>query len=54
MAAHLAPLEPFSIIKLNIQKSYRIKLNCLTPKFGFEIAFSPELPPSAFAVAGNE
>uniref|UniRef100_A0A7C9EBQ1 Uncharacterized protein n=1 Tax=Opuntia streptacantha TaxID=393608 RepID=A0A7C9EBQ1_OPUST len=50
----LAPLEPFSIIELKIQKSYRIQLNCLAPKFGFEIAFSPEFPPSSFAVAGNE
>jgi hypothetical protein len=53
-SVYLAPLEYFTIIKLDGQNSNRVELNWPPPKFCAEVAVTPEFPPSTFAVAGNE
>lgn len=52
--SHLAPLKPFSIIKLKSQYSNGVKLNCLSPKSRLQVTICPELPPSAFTMACYE
>ena len=52
--SHLAPLKSLSIIKLQSQYSYWIKLYSLTPKSGLQVTICPEPPSSTFTMTSYE
>lgn len=51
LSVYLCPLKNFPIVKLQRQNANRVNLDRTTPEFAFQVAITPKLPASPFAVA---